>query len=131
MDGGMFLSRYIEGDYPSTYFYSNRTFLYETFLFNFRLNYENSEIKIHFNNQYLRQNRSTCKGFCRFIELLSATTTTPHLQEALDGYFSTFAMSPTHCNEDHAASMQPYCAGSAGDDRACDDVGPVPVGWHR
>src|SRR5688572_9807408 len=81
--------------------------------------------------QYLRQNRSTCKGFCRFIELLSATTTTPHLQEALDGYFSTFAMSPTHCNEDHAASMQPYCAGSAGDDGACDDVGPVPVGWHR
>jgi hypothetical protein len=34
-------------------------------------------------NQYLRQNRSTCKGFCRFIELLSATTTTPNLQEAL------------------------------------------------
>jgi hypothetical protein len=28
--------------------------------------------------QYLRQNRSTCKGFCRFIELLSATTTTPN-----------------------------------------------------
>jgi hypothetical protein len=27
---------------------------------------------------YLRQNRSTCKGFCRFIELWSATTTTPH-----------------------------------------------------
>src|SRR5437899_4595279 len=82
-------------------------------------------------DQYLRQNRSTCKGFCRFLELLSATTTTPYLQEALDGHFSTFAMSPTHCNEDHAASMQPYCAGYAGDDGACDDVGPIPVGWHR
>src|SRR5437870_10500735 len=81
--------------------------------------------------QYLRQNRSTCKGFCRFIELLSATTTTPHPQEALDGHFSTFTMSPTHCNEDHAASMQPYCTSYAGDNGACDDVGPVPVGWLR
>src|SRR5438128_9739972 len=54
--------------------------------------------------QYLRQNRSTCKGFCRFIELLSATTTTPHPQEALDGHFSTFAMPPPRCDEDNAAS---------------------------
>src|SRR5262245_64697910 len=88
-------------------------------------------IDIGIKDQYLRQNRSACKGFCRFIELLSATTTTPHPQEALDGHFSTFTMSPIHCNEDHPASMQPYCAGYAGDDGACDDVGPVPVGWHR
>jgi hypothetical protein len=82
-------------------------------------------------SQYLRQNRSTCKGFCRFIELLSATTTTPHPQEALDGHCSTFAMPPTRCNEDHATLMQPYCAGYAGHDGACDDVGPVPVDWPR
>src|SRR5215467_14513356 len=46
--------------------------------------------------QYLRQNRSTCKGFCRFLELLSTTTTTLNPQEALDGHFSMFAMPPTH-----------------------------------
>src|SRR5438309_5349478 len=81
--------------------------------------------------QYLRQNRSPCKGFCRFIELLSATTTTPYLQEALDGHCSTFAMPPTYCDEDHAASIQPYCAGYTGHDGACDDVRPVPLGGAR
>ena len=45
-------------------------------------------------DQYLRQNWSTCKGFWRFIELLSATTTTPNPQEALNGHFSMFAMPP-------------------------------------
>src|SRR5712692_74328 len=82
-------------------------------------------------HQYLRQNWSTCKGFCRFIELLSATTTTQNPQEALYGHFSMFAMPPTHRNEDHVASMQPHCYGDGGHDGACDDVGPVPVGWPR
>src|SRR5438128_5665829 len=81
--------------------------------------------------QYLRQNRSTCKGFCRFIELLSATTTTPNPQEALDGHLSMFAMPPTHRPEDNAAAMPPHCVGDGGHDEACDDVGPVPVGRPR
>src|SRR5713101_2916465 len=79
--------------------------------------------------QYLRQNWSACKGFCRFIELLSTTTTTPNPQEALDGHCSTFAMPPTRGDEDNAASMQPYRSGDVGHDGTCDDVGPVPVGW--
>jgi len=67
--------------------------------------HQTSEHKNHrLDEQYLRQNWSTCKGFCRFIELLSATTTTPNPQEALDGHFSTFAMPPPRCDEDNAAS---------------------------
>src|SRR5713101_4682150 len=81
--------------------------------------------------QYLRQNRSTCKGFCRFIELLSATTTTPNPQEALYEQFSMFAMPPPHHHEDNVASMQPHCSGDGGHDGAGDDAGPVPVGWPR
>src|SRR5207249_11208557 len=81
--------------------------------------------------QYLRQNRSTCKGFCRFIELLSATTTTPNPQEALYGHVRMFAMPPPHRHEDHVASIQPHCSGDGGHDGACHDVGPVPVGWPR
>jgi len=80
--------------------------------------------------QYLRQNRSTCKGFRRFIELLSTTTTTPNPQEALNGQFSTFAMPPPRCHEDHVAPMQPCRPGNARHDGACDNVGPVPVGGH-
>jgi hypothetical protein len=78
--------------------------------------------------QYLRQNRSTCKGFCRFIELLSAITTTQSVQEALYGHFSMFAMPPTHRHEGHVASIQPHCYSDGGHDGACHDVGPVPVG---
>src|SRR5438132_13815470 len=81
--------------------------------------------------QYLRQNRSTCKGFCRFIELLSATTTTPNPQEALDGHFSMFAMPSTHRPKDHVTPMPPHCYGDVGHTGACDDVGPVPVAWPR
>src|SRR5712691_11530971 len=81
--------------------------------------------------QYLRQNRSTCKGFCRSIELLSTTTTTPSPQEALYGHFSMFAMPPTHRTEDNPAPMPPHRSGDGGHDGACDDVGPVPVGWPR
>src|SRR5437870_13613732 len=81
--------------------------------------------------QYLRQNRSTCKGFCRFIELLSATTTTPNPQEALDGHLSMFAMPATHRPKDHVTPMPPHCYGDGGHTGACDDVGPIPVGWPR
>src|SRR5438128_9904226 len=81
--------------------------------------------------QYLRQNRSTCKGFCRFIELLSATTTTPNPQEALDGHFSMFAMPSTHRPKDHVTPMPPHCYGDVGHTGACAVVGPVPVCWHR
>src|SRR5467141_3333043 len=81
--------------------------------------------------QYLRQNPSTCKGFCRSLELLSTTTTTLNLQEALDGHFSTFAMPPTHDNEDHGAAIQLHCPGDVGDDGVCDDVGSVPLGRRR
>src|SRR2546426_6064522 len=80
--------------------------------------------------QYLRQNRSTCKGFRRFIELLSTTTTTLNPQEALNGHFSTFAMPPPRCHEDHVAPIQPCRPGNARHDGACDNVGPVPVGGH-
>src|SRR5437667_3172522 len=87
--------------------------------------------KTGLSDQYLRQNRSTCKGFCRFIELLSATTTTPNPQEALDGHFSMFAMPSTHRPKDHVTPMPPHCYGDVGHTGACDDVGPVPVGWPR
>src|SRR5712691_26905 len=94
--------------------------------------HQTSEHKNHrLDEQYLRQNWSTCKGYCRFIELLSATTTTPNPQEALDGHFSMFAMPSTHRPEDNAAPMPPHCSGDVGHDGACDDVGPVPVGWPR
>src|SRR3989454_12142444 len=82
-------------------------------------------------SQYLRQNRSTCKGFCRFIELLSATTTTQNPQEALYGHGIMFAMPPPDHHTDHIASIPPHCAGHGGHDGTCDDVGPLPVGRHR
>src|SRR5712691_18045 len=81
--------------------------------------------------QYLRQNRLTCKGFCRFLELLSATTTTPNPQEALDGHFSMLAMPPSHRPKDNAASMPLHCDGDVVHDGACDDVGPVAMGWPK
>src|SRR5712691_13514122 len=32
------------------------------------------------------------------------------------GHFSTFAMSPSRCVQNNAASIQPYCVGAAGHD---------------
>ena len=36
-----------------------------------------------------------------------------------------------HRAEDNPTLMPPYCSGDVGHDGACDDVGPVPVGWPR
>src|SRR6266446_6506271 len=65
------------------------------------------------------------------VELLSTTTTTHNLREAPHGHFSTFPMPPTPCDGDNPAPIPPDCWGPAGHDRACHDVGPVPVGWSR
>src|SRR5437899_2332856 len=47
------------------------------------------------------------------------------------GHFSTFAMSPTRCVQNNAASMQPYCCGAAGHDGTRNNVGHLPLGGSR
>src|SRR3989442_1271729 len=47
------------------------------------------------------------------------------------GHFSTFAMSPTRCVQNNAASIQPYCCGAAGHDGTRNNVGHLPLGGSR
>ena len=47
------------------------------------------------------------------------------------GHFSTFAMSPTRCVQNNAASMQPDCCGAARHDGTRNDVRHLPLGGAR
>src|SRR5882672_4106368 len=50
---------------------------------------------------------------------------------SLHGHLSTFAMSPSRCVQNNAASIQPYCGGAAGHDGTRHHVGPLPLGGSR
>src|SRR6266581_4240051 len=65
------------------------------------------------------------------VELLSTTTTTHNLREALYGHCSTFPMPPTPCDGDDSPPMQSDGVSHAGHDGADHDVGPVPMGRQR
>lgn len=50
LDDGIFLSYYLGGDFPGTYLYIKKTFVYEAYLHNFKQNYNAATYRINFNS---------------------------------------------------------------------------------